>query len=129
MSERTAWENVFDLARQMSYGVSVQSEMHKLATRIMGTADGMLGQLAQGHHENPGRERTNPPLVVWMNPPSRDDDVMSQNVHDLAYVHEEDGKPYRHKFSRGVDLVSMSRGEQRYLALIRPDGRPLWEDF
>ncbi len=128
-SESAAWREVERLAEDAKYSLPTYGPDHRTLhssqralQRIVEIAQEMQGQLEQGEH-------VNPPLVIWANPSSRKDDVMSQDVREVSYIHEEDGQPYRHKFAAGVDLVSMDRRGCRYVALIRPDGRPLWEDF
>ncbi|HEX3698904.1 MAG TPA: hypothetical protein VH374_26275 [Polyangia bacterium] len=118
-SEREAWE----LVRAIALKIAVRgNDNGALRQELLGTADTMLAQLRQGIHENP-------PLLIWPNPPSRTDEVLSTKVLAIEYVHAEDGQRYRHKFSAGDSLVTMDRRGVKYLAIIRADGRPLWKDF
>lgn len=52
--------------------------------------------------------------------------MLSRRVESLAYTHEEDGKPYIHKFAPGVTALLLKDGR---VELSRSDGKPLWGDF
>lgn len=123
-SEREAWDEVRDLAaRALDHLTSANLSVRRKALQDIDTISGvMLAQLKEGHHENP-------PLLIWPNPPSRNDEVLSSRVLEIKYRHAEDGQDYRHKFSAGDSLVTMDRRGVKYLAIIRADGRPLWKDF
>ncbi len=51
---------------------------------------------------------------------------MSKDVLEVAYIHEEDGKPYKHKFEKsGTRLKTMPDGS---IKIYNPQYK-LWEDF
>lgn len=52
--------------------------------------------------------------------------IFSHEVHSIAYVHDDDGEPYEHKFAKGVTMAAASDGS---IVLYRPDGRTVWEDI
>lgn len=87
-----------------------------------------------------GYPRRNPPLVVFANPGNRRTQVksvcvnrvgfLSHEVHSVAYVHCDDGKPYQHDFERPTDLIACKTDDGRkVLVILNPDGEPVWEDF
>lgn len=107
--------------------------LHDLETELRALTD----QVQRGVH-------TNPPLVVFGNPPirvSRRDrgggdfrwvGRMSRNVHEIRYQHAEDGAPYKHTFEpNDVEMYAVERGISRVpnILLTSASGKPLWEDF
>jgi hypothetical protein len=99
--------------------------------------------LAQAHGLA-GMPRSNPPLVVFGNPPLqlRHREVggltsagpgivgqIAEEVHQLKYQHVDDGKPYVHDFEAGVEMWALIRRGQKNILLTHAHGAPLWEDF
>ncbi len=65
--------------------------------------------------------RSNPPLVIFGNPP----DVLSEDVVSIQYVHAEDGELYQHDFEGDVRGQVLADGG----FLISHPTRPVWRDF
>jgi hypothetical protein len=53
-------------------------------------------------------------------------ELLSDRVIEIAYVHAQDGQEYQHDFARGVRMLLLKDGT---VALVRPDGRQLWDEF
>ncbi len=68
-----------------------------------------------------GTFRSNPPLILFGNPPG----PMSEDVAVIGYKHEEDGEFYAHEFEGGVEMVAEEDGS---LSMSHPD-HPIWSDF
>lgn len=78
--------------------------------------------------ETVSEHESNPPLSILSNPKGAPHRVavLSNQALELAYVHKEDKKAYKHDFSRGVTVELWSDNTVR---LFRKDGRPLFQDF
>jgi hypothetical protein len=127
-SESAAWKYVrAEMAAgiAMLRGSSGRIDAGKLALMLEDVSDKageMLDQVADGFHENPG-------LIIWPNPPGAAVEQLSGQACEIAYIHEHDGKPYKHKFGKGVDIHLVSKGRKQYAVLSRHDGRALFQDF
>ena len=66
--------------------------------------------------------RRNPPLVIFGNPP---EDVLSEDVVSIRYVHADDGELYQHDFDGGVSAEVLPDGG----FLISHPTRPVWGEF
>lgn len=135
-SEREAWEDVAEAARQLqiNYGTWTPARARKVLDNIMNLAQGMKAQVDSGVHTNPRGLRRNPALVVWPNPGSAlgitFDKLLSRRAYSLAYKHAADRLDYQHDFDPGVDVVTaLTDAGQRVVVLTARDGRELWADF
>ncbi len=77
-------------------------------------------QASHGFHRNPPRPKFSAGNAV---------EKMSGDVHELRYVHADDGEPYRHEFNGDVEMWAIQRGDSRDILLTHKRGLPLWEDF
>jgi len=57
--------------------------------------------------------------------PQEPSGLLSKEVVQLRYRHEEDGEDYFHDFDPGVSLIVTGKRAHLY----RPDGKPLWGRF
>lgn len=140
-SERTEWMKVRNHARRILERVDRERQKYDpggdvqyAAAQIMAIADAMLEQVERGVHHNP-------PLVVFGNPPHGRGttqhnlrvglvDVMSHDIHSVAYTHVEDGKDYKHDFEHPTDLIAAEQSDGRRVLVIRsPSGRDVWDIF
>ena len=58
--------------------------------------------------------------------------MVSEEVHEIRYMHAQDGEAYRHAFEKhpGVQMIAIEGpGGQQSLLLVGKDGQSLWEDF
>lgn len=102
----------------------------------------LLNQVSRGYHQNPG-------LVIYGNPPGRKllrveepmgrgsfarreweiAGVISREVHAITYVHDTDGKPYKHDFENPTTLLAIRRGSKKDVLITSEDGFPIWQEF
>jgi len=59
------------------------------------------------------------------NPPAKGK-IFSNNVEKIYYIHAENGKPYVHKFKRGVRMEALNDGSVR---LSHPSKDGIWTDI
>lgn len=80
----------------------------------------LRAQVSEGYHRNPPRPKFSAGHAVRQ---------MSDNVHEVRYVHLDDGEAYRHEFNDDVEMWAIQRGDSRDVLLTHKQGKPLWEDF
>lgn len=91
---------------------------------------------AQDYAHLTGDFANNPSLVVLGNPPLKlskaaargaaaGGRVFAREVLELRYIHQEDGKAYKHTFDKGVQAVALPDGSVR---LVNPR-KPIWGDY
>jgi hypothetical protein len=83
--------------------------------------------------------KRNPELVIF-NPPGRRSrrtqyqgkvvGIVGKRVHDIRYVHADDGQAYEHPFETPVMLYAMQEHDGSHDILLKsPGGLELWRDF
>ena len=111
--------------------------IERTAHEIRNLARELAMQVAEGVH-------TNPPLVIYGNPPMRTKraprgvggfaevemvETMSEDVHEIRYTHVQDGKDYVHKFDPGAMMTAGMIARRKVVVIGRLDNKPVWKDF
>lgn len=145
VSETRALQRLRDVLREIETQVNVV--VHNQARRfalhdLINEADRLAATLESQAHRG---IHTNPPLVIYGNPPMmplrrpglpkgtqsyRYYGQMSRNVHDVRYTHIVDGKDYKHPFGGDVEMYAIiADGKYKDVLLTGGSGQPLWKDF
>ncbi len=79
-------------------------------------------QVEGGYHRNPSSSRLYEPFKIIA--------LLGREVDSIAYIHAEDGKPYKHDFKRGsAEVYAVERHSRKELLIASPSRVPLWDEF